>query len=304
MKIKRLVIFGDSLQDHGNLTKLLPLSPKACHDGYFSNGPVAVYYLKDGLSQYYNDDINIQNFAVAGALAATLNPNPLLMDKSLAVADQVDQFEHQFGRFKDDDLIVITGGGNNFFFSIVPDYPYLHLGNIYRIANDLERIVDRVCRLGAKEILLSNIPDVTAVPVFNYVPEGKKIKPLAKRHIIYKIRSIVKRYYLNRLTKENAKLDKKIDQLKVKYRDSQIHLFDGFRFMRRVMNKPFEFGFENATNPSILSVGGFDLKGNIQSDADILVQENPDTHLFWDLVHPTTKAHQVVADEWLKYFIQ
>ena len=59
MKIKRLIIFGDSLQDHGNLTKLLPLSPKACHDGYFSNGPVAVYYLRDGLSQYYNDDIDI-----------------------------------------------------------------------------------------------------------------------------------------------------------------------------------------------------------------------------------------------------
>ncbi|MCF6765369.1 SGNH/GDSL hydrolase family protein [Thiotrichales bacterium 19S3-7] len=303
MSVKRLIVFGDSLQDCGNLTKLLPLSAKACHDGYFSNGKVAVYYLQEKLSHHYNTEVEIENFAIAGALAATLNPNPLLVDKALPVSMQIDQFEHQMGRFKEGDVAVITGGGNNFFFSITPEFPYLHLSNLYRVANDLEAITERLCRLGVKQILLSNVPDITAVPVFNFMPEGKKIKKVAKRYYIQKLRNGLKHYYLHRLKKENIKLDRKIDFLKVKYRDSQIHLFDSFRFMKRVINKPFEFGFENATNPCILSVGGFDLKGNIQTDEAIVVKENAETHLFWDLVHPTTKAHQVIANEWFKYFI-
>jgi thermolabile hemolysin len=112
----------------------------------------------------------------------------------------------------------------------------------------------------------------------------------------------LKRFYCHRIKKENSKLEKKVEHLKSKYYQVFIYLFDSQRFMRRLVEKPFEFGFESSSEACIFSIGGFDLKGNIQTDEEIILKEDPETHLFWDLVHPTTKAHKVVAKEWLKFF--
>ncbi|MCF6807100.1 SGNH/GDSL hydrolase family protein [Thiotrichales bacterium 19S9-12] len=301
MSVKRIIAFGDSLQDHNNLTKFLPISPKACHDGFFSNGKVAVYHLKDMLSEHFNMDIKIENFAIAGALASNYNPNPLLIDKSLRLSAQVDRFENQIARFDANDLVVLTGGGNDFFFSIYPAFPYLHLTNAYRVASELAKVLERVCRLGAKQIIISNLPDITVVPLFSYVSDGKNVIHSNQNRFYQSGVNLIKRYFSYRIARENMKLDKKVETLKNKYRQTQINLFDGYRFMKRLINKPFDFGFENAICPCILSLGGFDLKGNIQDESEIVIKENPETHLFWDLVHPTTKAHQVVASEWAKY---
>ena len=46
MTIKRLVIFGDSLQDNGNLIKTLKIPGKPYYGGRFSNGKVACEYLQ------------------------------------------------------------------------------------------------------------------------------------------------------------------------------------------------------------------------------------------------------------------
>jgi phospholipase/lecithinase/hemolysin len=60
---------------------------------------------------------------------------------------------------------------------------------------------------------------------------------------------------------------------------------DAFATLRAMANFPANFGFANVTEP-FLSAGG-----------------NPALFLFWDPVHPTTRAHEVLADEALNCMI-
>ena len=53
--------------------------------------------------------------------------------------------------------------------------------------------------------------------------------------------------------------------------------------------------FENITLPCIESFGGVGVDGKVQKVGDIAVNQDVDTYLFWDYVHPTTKGHQMLA---------
>ena len=56
---------------------------------------------------------------------------------------------------------------------------------------------------------------------------------------------------------------------------------DAFKVLREMANTPAAYGFSNVAVPFLLAPAG----------------SNPDQFLFWDSVHPTTGAHEVLADE-------
>ena len=58
--------------------------------------------------------------------------------------------------------------------------------------------------------------------------------------------------------------------------------------MEEMANKPAAYGFSNVTTPYLLAPPG----------------TSPDQFLFWDPVHPTTGAHEVLADEALEQIIR
>ena len=60
---------------------------------------------------------------------------------------------------------------------------------------------------------------------------------------------------------------------------------DAFAVLNRMANEPAIYGFSNVTVPLTLAPSGVD----------------PEQFLFWDPVHPTTGAHEVLAEEeqWL-----
>ncbi len=60
---------------------------------------------------------------------------------------------------------------------------------------------------------------------------------------------------------------------------------DAFATLQRMVNSPAEFGFTNVTEPYLM-VGG-----------------DPSGFLFWDIKHPTTRAHQVLGQEALDRLI-
>ena len=60
-------------------------------------------------------------------------------------------------------------------------------------------------------------------------------------------------------------------------------LFDVFALMRRVIADPGDFGLTDVTTPCLDPV-------------TFVVCADPDEHLFWDTTHPTTRAHGIVAD--------
>lgn len=64
---------------------------------------------------------------------------------------------------------------------------------------------------------------------------------------------------------------------------------DVFGLMDHVLRDPAEFGFTDVTTPCLTLVS---------------VCEAPETHVFWDHVHPTTHGHAVLADKFAKAIYQ
>lgn len=72
--------------------------------------------------------------------------------------------------------------------------------------------------------------------------------------------------------------------LKAGLRGLDVTTFDAFALFRKIVKDPAEFGFSDAST-ACLHLSPFSLCAN------------PDGHLFWDSVHPTTRGHEILADE-------
>lgn len=66
-------------------------------------------------------------------------------------------------------------------------------------------------------------------------------------------------------------------------RDLRVTVVDIFRLFHEIVDHPAEFGFTDVTT-ACLDLDPFSLC------------PNPDEHLFWDAVHPTTRGHEILAD--------
>ncbi|WP_116963340.1 SGNH/GDSL hydrolase family protein [Fastidiosibacter lacustris] len=283
MKIGSIVVFGDSLQDNGNVVKTLGIPGEPYDRGRFCNGLVACEHLADMIKQRQGAAaMMLTNYAIGGAYTTGKNPKSLLTDHAFSVCQQIDRFVALEGRFQHDSLVMINGGGNNFLFAIHNEKPYFNLPAVYRVASDLVRSVDRIVKLGARNIVVWNVPDVTVAPAY-------KVIPLPGWLVVN-----LKKYIKKHIVKENKKLSQGILELQKKYPDVQIRLFDAYSFLHEALDSPLAFGFEDAVEACVKSFGGVDAKGEIQKD--ISIEHDPQTYLFWDYVHPTAKAQKMLAE--------
>ena len=69
-------------------------------------------------------------------------------------------------------------------------------------------------------------------------------------------------------------------------RGPHVTVVDIFRLFHQIVDHPAEFGFTDVTT-ACLDLDPFSLC------------PNPDGHLFWDSVHPTTRGHEILAD-WIR----
>ncbi|WP_235826863.1 SGNH/GDSL hydrolase family protein [Facilibium subflavum] len=278
----RIVVFGDSLQDNGNVIQTLGIPGKPYDGGRFCDGKVACEYLLPMLESKHSAQIKLENYAIGGAYTFGKNPKSLLTDHSFSVSQQIDRFVASQARFNSDDLVFLNGGGNNFLFALHNEYPYINIGAIHQVADDLLALTDRIIKLGAKKIIVWNIPDITIVPAYEVAGFPQWVITLLKKYL--------KRH----LSKQNKKLQAGVAYLTRKYPFASIEIFDVYHLLQNVLDSPMGYGFENARNACVESFGGVDQKGNIQENLEVNL--DPQTHLFWDYVHPTTKAQKMLAE--------
>ncbi len=292
-QLSSLFVFGDSLSDGGNsgLASQAYAGPDAVFPpppyvgGRYSNGPVAVEYLwnrfNPGDASFKPSLAGGTNYAIGGATTGSASYNtitntvppelkPAYQDKSnawelAAFASQAPVFNPATS------LFVVWLFPNDVFYAndtatlpgAVPGSP----GGPNVVANGLANIqttIQTLAQAGARNFLVPNMPDLGIIPAFLGGPAAPALSTLTG---IF-----------------NGQLQLLLDGLDQALPGVDIVQFDTAGLFERIAADPTAYGFDVADKSCLANLA------NQQCD--------PSTWVFWDSVHMTTSAHQVLAGQW------
>lgn len=270
----RLVVFGDSLSDNGNLfAATAGAQPPAAFyfGGRFSNGPVFTELL----------GFNAARFAAGGSVTGNINlafggaltgvaATPLGMRSQLAA------YQGLGGTFGPNDLVSVLGGANNIFQNIAAagatSNPAAAITPVVTAAAaDVNFIVNSVATAGAGTVLVTNLPKLSQTPQFRTSPAA----PLADFAV-----STFNSALLTGLTATAAARP-----------GTNIILMDINKVGDTIVANPGAFGLTNVTDPCF-------------NQALLTVCSTPGTYFYYDGVHPTAAGHHILAalaDDYLYY---
>lgn len=301
-----LNVFGDSLSDTGNLFNvtdalaspfgLSGLPPSPPYDQRNSNGPIWIDNLEQalGLSPTLSTDLLLNpttvsptegiNFAFGGALSSDVHilddDLPSFLDGLFpGFQNQIDAFTALSAVIPPDPnaLYVVWVGGNDYneaFFNptSLGDLSLAELPNF--VTDNIIDGLTQLNSLGAKEFLVVNLPPLGEVPFADTLDED--------------LPQDIPRI-LNRLSSaHNRLLSEKLSFFDRRQPDANIITLDIDNLFDDILANPASFGLTNVTEPCLIN-----FQPVFQFDG---ICENPDEYLFWDDIHPTTAAYQIVSD--------
>lgn len=259
----RLVVFGDSLSDNGNLFLATggtqPPSPPY-FQGRFSTGPVFTELLGFNASRFNGAVTGSINYAFGGA-RTDFSASPLGMRAQLA------NYQQRGGVFGASDLVTVLGGANNIFQGLpVAGATANPAGAIAPVslaaATDINAIVNGVAGAGAGTILVVNLPKLSLTPQFRNTAAA----PLADFAV----------------TTFNGALLTGLNTTAAARPDTNIILMDLFKAGDIIAANPQAFGVSNVTDACFNQV-------------TLAVCSNPNDFFYFDGVHPTAAGHRVIA---------
>lgn len=275
--LNKIVVFGDSLSDKGNLYAYMnhqfPVSPPY-YKGRFSNGPVWIEILSES---YFPGMVkeHLLDYAFAGASVKD-DGNDDEDGALFTLRSEIDSylFSHQ-DRADANTLYVVWIGSNDYL--ATPENVEEETNNVNdTIKANLQRLVDK----GAKHFLVLNLPDLGTIPAAREFDSETLLSALAKRH--------------NALLKDN------LESLKAKNPDVQWMFFDVENSLNDMLMNPARNGFTNVTgtcNESALEEPSSQSMLKVASSIKLTAKPNVcDGFLFFDLVHPTGQAHSILAE--------
>lgn len=262
----RLVVFGDSLSDNGNLYAVTgnttPLSPPY-FQGRFSNGPVFTELLGFNAGRFTAGApvTGSVNYAFGGARTDNAASPPGMRNQLLA-------YTGGGGTFGANDLVSILGGANNIFqaipaASVSPNPAGAIQPVALAAAADINFIVNSVAGAGAGTILVGNLPNLALTPQFNQGPFAAAA-PLAD--------------YAG--SQFNGALLNSLMATAAARPGTNIILMDLYKIGPALVARPGAFGLTNVRDACFNGV---------------TVCATPDTYLYWDSVHPTAAGHRLLA---------
>jgi len=264
-EISDLVVFGDSLSDVGNIQQitagLVPLPPYA--NGRFSNGEIWV----DFVGAHFGVPVLASQrggtiYAVGGA--TTERDSTFFFDDDFPVNLRQQVSDYLVTRTpEDNDVFVIWAGGNDVFDMVrgIGDLtPQISADNVL-IATIL------LYDAGARHFVIVNTPDVQEAPRFRNSSNRERAAGL--------VRSV------------NDALAERVSFLR---QLAGIHIVtvqaEGV-LIELIDNPPV------GTTEPLLPAWSGSFEGFL---GDGVLVENPDSHIFFDNVHPTRRAHAFIAD--------
>lgn len=307
-----MVVFGDSLSDNGNLYNYLwhtlPASPPY-YLGHFSNGPLWAEQL---YRSYFPEEYieGFQNYAVGGAGAVFSYKQNLPYTLTLELDNYL--YWHTYGK-KDTTLYTIWIGGNNYL-----NGPTNKESITDSVVNAIGTVTERLIQDGGNKFFIPNMPDLARTPYV--IEQGNQellheLVVLHNKKLAAKIDELKARYpevtlipfdvysYFNEALKQNQFGFSHVSE-PCYYGGYIVWLTNQHPSDQQLQS------YVNSLNPHI-DATHWDLTNNPQLKevvtASYLYQllpaknkEEPllcDDYVFWDKIHPTTKAHAFLADQ-------
>ena len=265
------VFFGDSLTDGGFFRPLLPASVRPV-TGQFTTNPGLVWaqYLADfygtGAAANGNGQTGT-NYAAGGARVGISTTGALGPIPSLAA--QVNTYLAANGGRADSRALFTVWGGANDLFAITNAGAPAATTIASAVTSEIG-IVTQLQNAGAKYILVATVPDLGLTPAFR--AQGAAVQATG---------SALSSSYNSSLFSGLASSGLRVIPL------------DTFNLLREITASPAAYGFSNITGtacqPQITA-------NSLTCNPSSYVTPNaPNTYLFADGVHPTSRAHQIVS---------
>ena len=272
--IHNIVIFGDSLSDNGNLYEMmdhkLPPSPPY-FEGRFSNGLVWNELLA---ARYFSDpQKHLQNYALGGAGVSEDPDDFELLTLTKEIENYFTAHEDQASA---DSLYVVWIGGNNYLAN-----PPNADEEIQRVNDGIKIGMQRLVEHGAKNIAIFNLPNLGSTPLAAEFDMVDRFTYFSEQN--------------------NKQLTTTFESLQQSYPQVNWWYIDLGQVFSEVLQNAADYGFTNTTGycydsltKSITKNTVLDMVVGTKAQKGI---SNCEGYLFFDLVHPTALAHQVIADK-------
>lgn len=270
----QIYIFGDSLSDTGNAASVVGDFPPPYYMNRASNGPVAVEtfaaalgHTADASLHFFGSEVG-GNYAVAGANAIGDNLEDL--------GTQIAYFHAIHGYVAPADaLYVIFIGGNDIRATYDASDEATAAAIISSAVASVQNAMQSLTLAGAQHFLLINAPNVSLIPEAQIIATLSNDPDLIKR------------------TRKNSKLysillHDMVEQFETVFQ-LDIDEFDLFKFFTKLIKKGEDYGFTNTTDAC------FDTQ-LLSFHPDCNNGLNADQFIFFDEIHPTTRAHQFIGE--------
>jgi phospholipase/lecithinase/hemolysin len=298
-----LYVFGDSLSDSGSdfnistslhaINPAFPIVPAAPgSSGAFTNGRVAVQYLATSLglsltphyltAPFLGSATGGHNYAQGGATSGVENASLPATFGSFpsgfkGVAAEVADYRATTAAADPNALYVVWGAANDFVHpgatALLPSCGSGPAAAICTAVTNIANSVAALAAMGATHLLVPNLPDLGLTPTA--ILGGPAA--VAQGHAA--------------AVAFNAGLASALANLSLAFPSAQIQLFDTYAFLNDVITNASAFGFTNTTGTCLN--GGADSALSTISPA--CVAAGADSYLFWDGIHPTTRAHALLG---------
>ena len=266
-KINRIISFGDSLSDSHNMfnASQWKLPSSSTHMlGRFTNGLTWVEYI----SQQFNMPLN--NWAVGGAGGDTVK---LILPGLRQQIDSWVTYKSTTQNYNPQHTLVTIWIGGNDLIS--------YDRTVSQIIGDVNYTINILIKHGIKNILVMNLPNLTQTPLF-----VKKYNTTKNVEVLF-----------NDVVEYNQQLEKLVNTIKTQYADMNIVMMDTFSIMDNILKYPAQYGFTNY-NQSCLEINDDSAMNYINPSINPRAEcNNANDFVFWDILHPTTKSHKIIANE-------
>ena len=325
--IRKLVVFSDSLSDSGKLKSRLQVLPGSPYwAGRFSNGPNWIDYLEAW------SKIPVQNHSFGGASVtgadniSRQNLYALIHDGgqyfvSGSIDHQIDDYQNKFLQGaklqRPDETVFLIWTGSNDYISKEPfsgaidtllNHP-LEKGGYQAVVDAVieatHRQLERIYGLGARNILIANLPDLGDTPI---VLQNKTYSFTTSSERDGKRRLALASRLSNLSTYHNDGLARIVAKFREDRPDVQIVEFDADHAFSSLLRDELP---EQVADQSFSPGFSLEAQGTVIHDADSSqrFQERcyqggyfgssipgktcaqVDKVIFWDVIHPTTFAH-------------